>query len=507
MSENEQKQTKIIAMYLPQYHRTPENDEWWGEGYTDWEAVKKSTPLFDGHKQPKLPLNNNFYDLSKKSTMEWQASLMKQYGIDGICMYHYWFNGGRRVLDKPAENLLRWQDVDMPYCFCWANQTWARTWSNIKGANPWADNFEKRIDEENQNAVLLEQQYGLEEDWKKHFDYLARFFSDDRYIKVDNKPVIMLYRPMSIPCLLPMLDYWRKLAKEVGLDGLYIIGNLTEHPTKNHLDAGVTHEPMHSKMIACSENKEKQWKCSYDALWENILQYDSDEKMYRGAFVNFDDSPRRANKGFIADGYSVQKFHSYFERLLKKVNAKGDELLFINAWNEWGEGMYLEPDNYDGYKTLEAVKTAKEGIVSEDNTSKLQESGHLKGILPEKRFKVLYYKNIEAKWDELNKKKTFVGNLLLNHGILKIGIYGYGVLGKRLYEEINGSEINVVFFADQNPKVSECGIPCVTPEMIPEDVDAVVVTASFYFDEIYEQLSAHKSFRIISLKQLVEEAE
>lgn len=122
---------KIFTMYLPQFHRTLENDAWWGEGFTDWVSTKNVAPLFSGHVQPRIPLNSNYYDLTEKETMKWQAELMHQYGIDGMCIYHYWFKDGRKVLEKPAENLLKWKDIDMPFCFYWANESWARSWSNV----------------------------------------------------------------------------------------------------------------------------------------------------------------------------------------------------------------------------------------------------------------------------------------------------------------------------------------------------------------------------------------
>ncbi len=504
MDNTSQTKTRIIAMYLPQYYRTPENDEWWGEGYTDWEAVKKSVPLFDGHKQPRLPMNDYYYDLSEKSTMKWQSALMKKYGIDGICMYHYWFKDGRRVLDKPAENLLKWQDIDMPFCFCWANQTWARTWSNIKGSNPWADSFESK--NKSDKGILLDQQYGLEEEWKKHFEYFMPFFRDDRYIRIDNKPVLMIYRPLGIPCLLPMIDYWRKFALNTNFEGIYIIGNLTETPRANHLDAGVTHEPMHAKILFDNERKDRMWRCSYDVLWDKILHYESEEKMFRGAFVNFDDSPRRADKGFVTEGYSVQKFKCNLTKLLEKAYSSGDELVFINAWNEWGEGMYLEPDNWDQFGALEAVRDAKTDTLSK-YIAKPDIEKRSQNKLPLKRSKDSYYTNLKAEWTNLDANGIFIGNVLLKYDIKSVGIYGFGELGIRLYMDLLDSSVNVKFFSDRNPQKTVMGIPCYLPEETPDNVDALIVTASFYFDEIYDYMSIGRHFRIISLKQLVEEAE
>ena len=174
---------KILAKYLPQFHRTRENDAWWGEGFTEWTAVKKAAPLFEGHDQPRVPKDENYYDLLQKETMLWQASLMEKYGIDGMCIYHYWFKDGRQVLEKPAENLLRWKEVPMPFCFCWANETWARSWSKIQNKNHWSDIYEQKKSN-GSSGILLDQKYGREPEWKAHFEYLLPFFRDERYIKV-----------------------------------------------------------------------------------------------------------------------------------------------------------------------------------------------------------------------------------------------------------------------------------------------------------------------------------
>ena len=154
---------KIISMYLPQFHRVKENDEWWGEGFTEWTAAKQAHPLFENHYQPHIPLNQNYYDLLDKKTMQWQADLMKKYGIDGQCIYHYWFKNGRQILERPAENLLHWTDIDMPFFFCWANESWARTWSHLRNRTPWSTELEPK-QKAGDNGVLLEQQYGEEKE-------------------------------------------------------------------------------------------------------------------------------------------------------------------------------------------------------------------------------------------------------------------------------------------------------------------------------------------------------
>ncbi len=214
---------KVLAMYLPQFHRVKENDEWWGEGFTEWVSVKDAEPFFDGHYQPRIPQDQNYYDLMDKDTMVWQSSLMKKYKIDGVCMYHYWFKHGRQILEKPAQNLLQWKEIDMPFCFCWANETWARSWSRIQNKNVWSAVREQDKNED-KNGILLEQDYGNEAQWRQHFEYLLPFFKDERYIKVEDKPLFLIYKESEISCLPEMLECWKKLAEMNGLKGIYIIG-------------------------------------------------------------------------------------------------------------------------------------------------------------------------------------------------------------------------------------------------------------------------------------------
>ena len=205
---------KIIVRYLPQFHRTKENDEWWGEGFTEWTTVRKGKSLYNGHLQPREPLNGNYYNLLDKNTMKWQADLARKYGIDGFAFYHYWFKDGKQILERPAENLLKWKDIDMPFCFCWANETWSRTWSNLMNGNVWAGEFEQKS-ECNDNGILLDQKYGLSGAWIDHIKYLIPFFQDKRYIKHNGKPVFMIYHPEEMHCLPDMeqlleADQWAR---------------------------------------------------------------------------------------------------------------------------------------------------------------------------------------------------------------------------------------------------------------------------------------------------------
>ena len=189
---------KVIAMYLPQFHRVQENDVWWGEGFTEWTAVRSAEPLFPWHEQPHAPLDGRYYDLMDPETMRWQAELMHRYGVDGMCFYHYYFKDGRRILERPAENLLQWKDIDMPFCFSWANESWVRSWSRMSQieGNPWSVKFDG-VAQPGDDGVLLAQGYGDELAWREHYAYLSPFFHDSRYILHENMPVFLIYKPAT----------------------------------------------------------------------------------------------------------------------------------------------------------------------------------------------------------------------------------------------------------------------------------------------------------------------
>ena len=199
--------TRIIALYLPQFHEIPENDEWWGEGHTEWRSCKNAVPLFRKHYQPRIPLNEHYYDLTDPKEQEWQSRIAMAYGIDGFCYYHYWFQG-KLLLEKPAEMMLKNIKVKIPFCFSWANHSWTNSLRK-KGRH-----------------FLIKQEYGDKDDWIKHFYYLLPFFKDKRYIKISAKPVIIIYDAANIPCWDEMQACWEKLSKENGIDGIYYISTL-----------------------------------------------------------------------------------------------------------------------------------------------------------------------------------------------------------------------------------------------------------------------------------------
>ncbi len=353
---------KMIAYYLPQFHEIPENDEWWGKGFTEWTNVKKGIPLYNGHNQPRVPLEG-YYSLNNKETMQRQAELANKYGISGMAFYHYWFNG-KLLLEKPVSNLLRWADIPMNYMFVWANHSWIRSW-------------------EGKSTILMEQQYGGETDWKNHFEYFLPFFKDDRYIKINGKPALMLYNPSGIPNLDEMIEFWNQLAVANGLNGIYVIESIGDSEEKPHAKLSnaaalrapniATKDLLKFKIfyrIKKHPNLQKlipgcyPCKYSYKSAQKNLIKiskfYDCDKDIIFGEYVGWDNTCRHGKRGSVAMGVSPKMFEKFLSDICTIANDRGSDYLFINAWNEWAEGMYLEPDKTDYYGYLEAVKNASE---------------------------------------------------------------------------------------------------------------------------------------------------
>lgn len=496
---------KTITMYLPQFHVIPENDEWWGKNYTEWTAVKCAVPLFKGHNQPKVPLNENYYDLTDKETMLWQSRLMKKYGIDGQCFYHYYFKDGRLILERPAENLLRWKDVDMPFCFCWDHHNWVKTWSAVSG-NSWADKFEKR-EGATSEGLLLEQRYGGQEVWRKHFMYLLPFFKDERYIRCSGRPVFLIHGPGTIYCLAPMITYWRMLAEENGIHGLYVIGENAESHL-GCLDAVILRAP---HMFWKLKNGGDNFRFNYDEMWNHILNAPAkrDCKTYFGGIADYDDTPRRGKNGIVAENFSINKFQNYMCKLYKKSLCLKNEFLFINAWNEWGEGMYLEPDEEHGYAYLEAVKEAQE--LADKTVWEYPASLEFESV--EKKYNILMKNSIRDKkiyrcmdrWMQLWEKNISLSEYLIKKKIDTIAVYGIGILGRHFVYEMEHSEIEIKYLIDRKARKSFSGYRIVKPSDELEAVDVVVVTAINDFEEIYEALKEKVNAQIVSLEELVYE--
>ncbi len=355
---------KIIALYLPQYHEIKENNKWWGKGYTEWDAVKNAKPLFRGHYQPKVPLDQNYYDLSDKSgkVWSWQADLAKKHDVYGFCIYNYWFEG-KQLLEGPIEVLLKHPEIDIHYCICWANETWTKTWYGLE------------------TEILMKQTYGDKQAWITHFNYLLRFFKDKRYIKIDNKPLINIYRTSDIEDLEQMRMTWNDLALKNGFNGIYIVaGNNNGMLEKRDVlvDAYYNFEPSYTlkhKMnflekivygipIWIKQRINKIFKTEILERKVNTNKINrimkrkiekTNKTIYQGAFPMWDNTPRRSYKGMVYTQSSPSVFSNRLNQI-EKEQENEDEFVYINAWNEWGEGCYLEPDEENGFEYLKAIK-------------------------------------------------------------------------------------------------------------------------------------------------------
>lgn len=352
---------KIFANYLPQFHQIPENDKFWGKGFTDWVSCKNAKPLFPGHQQPKVPLNKNYYSLDDVNVIRWQAKLAKEYGISGFAIYHYWFHKGLNLLTTPPTLIRENKDIDIDYFFIWDNNSWKKTWSALTGGASWTSNEDKKTE------VLAKLDYGDKTEWKAHFDYLLPFFKDSRYLKIGNKPVFAVFRTFRVfDVLTEMYDYWDKLAKENGFDGIMILSraDYKQPEFENKFIytpfAPVTVNDYLKQKIKRILGKEKVKKYNYDTLWKRIISASKkvDNNTILSGFVDFDDTPRRGKNGNVVIGATPEKFEKYLEKLIQISQNKDQDLLLLTAWNEWGEGCHLEPDTVNKFSYLEAVKTA-----------------------------------------------------------------------------------------------------------------------------------------------------
>lgn len=367
---------KIIPVYLPQFHTIPENDKWWGKGFTEWVNIKEAKPLFTGHNQPRVPLNNNYYDLTDIETLKWQCKIAREHGIYGFCMYHYWFNG-HLLLEKPMEMLLAHPEIDIKYCISWANHDWSDGWKASDSAP----------------RILIAHNFDDEQDWVNHFNYMLPFFKDKRYMSENNKPLMIIYIPNLIRKLNKMLNLWTKMAKENGFDGLvYIYQSAASSYDKtwdrSNFSYGVEMNPsyvnlcfnetygstiyprlmrytreikriLHIRRSLLLHKRQKDVvKSNYDTTWNNILKLrPKNERMIPCAFVDWDNTPRHRMNGSVSLGSSPEKFKYYFGKLVENTKKYyKTDMIFIFAWNEWTEGGYLEPDEKFGYGYLDAIK-------------------------------------------------------------------------------------------------------------------------------------------------------
>lgn len=351
-----------IALYLPQFHPIPENDLWWGKGFTEWTNVAKAKPLFKGHWQPRLPTDLGFYDLRVPEVREAQTLLAKKYGIEGFCYWHYWF-AGKRIIERPFIEMVKSGTPDFPFCIAWANQTWQGTWHGL--AN---------------NKILIEQTYPGVEDHVAHFYSLLPAFRDKRYIEVSGKKLVFIFEPNSIPNTKQFINLWQELSAKEGLEGIHFVGmqmNKNEDPKELGYDAKV-HKGIYLDQFKVFSSKEKwQRKYLHPRLWPffkskrklpRIISYHDyvyhfpehhlGENEYPWIFTDWDNTPRAGADGWLFDNATPELFGKLCDRAFRATENKPDEekIVILKSWNEWAEGNCLEPDNKMGMAYLEQFK-------------------------------------------------------------------------------------------------------------------------------------------------------
>jgi len=352
---------KPIAFYLPQFHPIPENDEWWGKGFTEWTNVAKAKPLFEGHWQPRLPADLGFYDLRVSEARIAQAELAKHYGIYGFCYWHYWF-AGKQILERPFREVVMSSEPDFPFCLAWANQTWKGTWHGLSN-----------------NQVLIKQTYPGEDDHERHFYSLLPAFKDKRYIEVNGKKMFSIFQPWDIPNVEKFIEQWQNLAIKNNLKGFHFVAlHMSDDWNPNELNYNANVQGIapwidnlippkqHSKFqkylrrfwVPKSDLQKMPRKVSYKSLVEKYPINKLSSHQYPILYSDWDNTSRSGVNGWLFTDFSIDLFREYILKACMQTENKDKEekFIFIKSWNEWAEGNYLEPDIKFGTKLLESFK-------------------------------------------------------------------------------------------------------------------------------------------------------
>lgn len=347
--------TKVLALYLPQFHPVPENDRWWGAGFTEWRPCAAARPLFRGHEQPHLPGELGFYDLRLTSVYSDQTRMAKDHGVDGFMFWHYWFGQGRRILEKPFERVLADRSATFPFALGWANESWTRVW--------YSDSPE----------TLLEQRYPGAEDYKHHFTEVLPALADPRYVTVEGEPIFLVYRPGDLPDPRAFANLWKGLARANGLPGLHLIAsNWLGHPEDIGFDSVYLPPQLADPMLALrprvaltaglrrTVRRGGPIRVSYSDMrrrYVQLLAGMDNRRAWPVVMPNWDNTPRRNRRGFVLTDTSPAAFKAHVEETLNWLdNRPGTEhLIFVKSWNEWAEGNYLEPDLKFGRGWLRAL--------------------------------------------------------------------------------------------------------------------------------------------------------
>jgi hypothetical protein len=356
---------KPIAFYLPQFHPIPENDEWWGKGFTEWTNVTKAQPLFKGHWQPRLPADLGFYDLRLEESRIAQAEMAKKYGVYGFAYWHYWFGNGKQVIERPLQEVVSSGKPNFPFCLAWANQTWSGTWHGLSN-----------------NKILIEQLYLGEQDYIDHFNKILPILKDERYIKVDGKCLFMIFRVNEIPDLRFFTELWQNLAKKNGLPGFHFnaihdnedqllnngIHSFTQKQPERHLlkDKVDFKQKLlfeFKRKMGIQIKKDKIDKIDYKKYVNQFPQYNLKENEFPMVYPDWDNSPRSGNNGWMFENATPSEFEKLLQSAVKIVNeqkSNKEKILIIKSWNEWAEGNYLEPDRKFGFQYLDVLKSVLE---------------------------------------------------------------------------------------------------------------------------------------------------
>ncbi|MWB97272.1 glycoside hydrolase family 99-like domain-containing protein [Agromyces seonyuensis] len=345
---------RAIAFYLPQYHPIPENNSWWGPGFTEWTNAAKARPLFRGHEQPHLPADLGFYDLRLPEAREAQSALALEHGVEAFCYWHYWFGQGSRILERPFTEVVATGEPSIKFCLGWANQSWTGIWHDAA------------------NRVLREQTYPGPEDDRAHFDAILPAFRDERYLRVDGKPVFYVFRPEELPDARAFVDRWQAMAVEAGLGGLYLVAEVSDLLGRGPKYVGVDDDGFDSGVyvrlpatvtpattlrmrVRRKLGGPEAYPYSTDpALWDAVR---ADPKLQPSLYPNWDNTPRSGARGLVLTGSEPTRFAENVEHAIGTLEGRPDEerLLWIKSWNEWAEGNYLEPDLAYGREWLETL--------------------------------------------------------------------------------------------------------------------------------------------------------
>lgn len=365
---------RLIAFYLPQFHPIPENDEWWGPGFTEWTNVAKAKPLFEGHWQPHVPADLGFYDLRVAETRQAQADMARACGVEGFCYWHYWFGNGRRILERPFNEVLALGEPDLPFCLAWANQSWTGIWHGNPG------------------TTLVEQLYPGREDEAAHFAWALTAFRDPRHMRVDGKPIFVIFAPHDLPSTASFIGHWRQLAEAAGLPGIYFvaISNVYAPGVDRYRDAiyapfdAVTPLTPQDYLETLGRNRAptvgqrlrrltarrvfrrltgrrmlSPFRVDYADVVAHALEDLPDAPRFLPCVLpNWDNTPRSGTRGVVYENATPELFERYLRRAVEKVSARPEssKIVFLKAWNEWAEGNYIEPDLRDGHRYLDAVR-------------------------------------------------------------------------------------------------------------------------------------------------------